>query len=47
MKKQAPSTSSAPKRFYEQPRLVEHGSVRNITGGSGGTKGDLGAHNRR
>ena len=46
MTKQAQPTGSAPKRPYEQPRLVEHGSVRNLTGGSRGTKGDLGAHNR-
>lgn len=28
------------KTAYETPRLVEYGSVRNLTGGSMGTKGD-------
>ncbi len=28
------------KATYEAPRLVEYGSVRNLTGGSMGAKGD-------
>jgi hypothetical protein len=28
-------TDQAPKRGYSAPRLVEFGSVRNLTGGSG------------
>lgn len=30
----------AGRKAYVQPALVEYGSVRNLTGGSGGTLGD-------
>ena len=33
-------TEQTVKNAYEAPRLVEYGSVRNLTGGSGGTNGD-------
>ncbi len=35
------------KAAYETPRLVEYGSVRNLTGGSGGTLRDGALGNTR
>lgn len=35
------------KTAYETPRLVEYGSVRNLTGGSMGAQGDGGVNMNR
>lgn len=46
MSKEAAQSDQSAKRAYVAPVLVEHGSVRNLTGGSGGRKGDLGVQTR-
>lgn len=47
MSEQTSASERSAKRLYVRPVLIEHGSVRNLTGGSGGRKGDLGVQTRR